>query len=451
VKGAHRRLKGLIGRFWGEYLLIAPAVVLISSCIPQVEDAIVDTASAAQPTRVVRSASQAPVRRPVQTAPVRRSVQNEPIRRAPVRPSNAYAGQSSAPAYSYPAPAYAYPAPRQAVPAQLATAQRSLEARVHEIGQNFQGDVGIAVRDVQTGWTTHYDGATYFPQQSVSKFWVALTALQKADRGEIDLNKPVVVRKSDLTLFHQPIASLVSGGGYHTTIGDLIYRAITQSDNTANDFVLWRAGGPNAVRNFLASNSIAGIRFGPGERVMQAKIAGMEWKSSMVGQGFYRARAALPMSTRRNAFEQYIDDPIDGATPLGIVNALARLQRGELLSPEMTRRMLTTMSNTRTGRQRLKGGLAPGWKLAHKTGTGQVLNSTQAGYNDIGIVTAPDGRDYAVAVMIRRTSAPIPQRMAMMQNVVRAVIGYHHQARGLNVARGAPAYTPAVYSNQGRN
>ena len=49
-----------------------------------------------------------------------------------------------------------------------------------------------------------------------------------------------------------------------------------------------------------------------------------------------------------------------------------------------------------------------------------MLNSTQSGYNDIGIVTAPDGRDYAVAVMIRRTSAPVPQRMAMMQNVVRA-------------------------------
>jgi beta-lactamase class A len=153
------------------------------------------------------------------------------------------------------------------------------------------------------------------------------------------------------------------------------------------------------------------------------------------------------MSTRRSAFEEYIDDPIDGATPLGIVDALTRLQKGELLSPEMTRRMLTTMSNTRTGRQRLKGGLAPGWKLAHKTGTGQVLNSTQAGYNDIGIVTAPDGRAYAVAVMIRRTSAPIPQRMGMMQSVVRAVTDYHRHAGGLNVVRRGPTYAPAAYSN----
>jgi beta-lactamase class A len=67
------------------------------------------------------------------------------------------------------------------------------------------------------------------------------------------------------------------------------------------------------------------------------------------------------------------------------------------------------MSNTKTGPQRLKGGLAPGWSLAHKTGTGQVLGATQSGYNDIGIITAPDGRSYSVAVLIRRTATPIPR------------------------------------------
>jgi beta-lactamase class A len=57
--------------------------------------------------------------------------------------------------------------------------------------------------------------------------------------------------------------------------------------------------------------------------------------------------------------------------------------------------MLAIMSNTKTGKQRLRGGLAPGYRLAHKTGTGQVFGAAQAGYNDIGIVTAPDGRSYA--------------------------------------------------------
>ena len=62
------------------------------------------------------------------------------------------------------------------------------------------------------------------------------------------------------------------------------------------------------------------------------------------------------------------------------------------------------MANTHTGPNRLKGGLAPGWTLSHKTGTGQELRAQQAGYNDIGILTAPDGRSYSVAVMIKLTS-----------------------------------------------
>jgi beta-lactamase class A len=320
--------------------------------------------------------------------------------------------------------------------AQATPAQRWLESRIRTIGQDFSGDVGIAVKDLQTGFTTHYDGNSHFPQQSVSKFWVTLTALDKADRGELSLHSPVTVTKSDLTLFNQPIAYLVNkAGGYVTTLSDLMSRAMQQSDNTANDVLLWRAGGPEAVRDFLSRKGISGIRFGPGERVMQSRIAGMEWKSSYMGQAFYAARNAVPAPVRRAAFERYVADPVDGATPLGTVDALAKLKRGELLSPSSTDRLLRIMSNTKTGPRRLKGGLAPGWSLAHKTGTGQVLGAVQSGYNDIGIVTAPDGRSYAVAVLIRKTSAPIPNRMEMMQSVTRAVVEYDRNAQSFIAQR----------------
>src|SRR5205823_15007795 len=84
-----------------------------------------------------------------------------------------------------------------------------------------------------------------------------------------------------------------------------------------------------------------------------------------------------------------------------------------------------TLSHTKTCANRLKVGLAPWLVLNHKTGTGQVLGDQQAGYNDIGILTAPDGKSYAVAVMIKLTSVPLPVRMELMNNVVRAVIAQH--------------------------
>jgi len=316
--------------------------------------------------------------------------------------------------------------PERPAPLANLSAQRILEARVHELGRNFAGEVGIAVREVDSDWTTSWNGERYFPQQSVSKFWVALTAFARADAGRLDLAREVTVRREDLTLFNQPIAQQIGPNGYVTTLENLIFRALTQSDNTCNDIVLRHAGGPDAVRSLIAHHSIDGIRFGPGERAMQSQIAGLQWSPAYsVGRAFYTARNAVPAERRREAFRSYIEDPIDGATPEGLVAGLARLQRGELLTRQSTQRMLSIMSQTRTGRLRLTGGLAPGWRIAHKTGTGQVLGGTQAGYNDIGILSSPDGRHYAVAVMIGRTSTPLGTRMELMQNVTRATIAYH--------------------------
>lgn len=319
-------------------------------------------------------------------------------------------------------------------------AQRLLEARIAQLGRAFPGEVGIAVREVDSDWTASWNGGRLFPQQSVSKFWVAITALAGVDSGALRLDQPVTIRRQDLTLFHQPIAARVGPNGYTTTLENLIFRAITQSDNTCNDAVLRAAGGPRAVRQTLARLNLEGVRFGPGERLMQSQIAGLQWQPSYsVGRAFYQARAEVPPARRRSAFESYIEDPIDGATPEGIVEGLSRLRRGELLSRASTERLLSIMSQTRTGRQRLTGGLAPGWRIAHKTGTGQVLGSTQAGYNDIGILTSPEGRHYAVAVMIGRTAAPVPERMQLMQNVTRAVIAYDEalggHGGGVNIAR----------------
>jgi len=305
-------------------------------------------------------------------------------------------------------------------------ARGRLDARIQELGRTFPGHVGIAVRDLRTGWLTAYNGASYFPQQSVSKFWVALTALEKVDRGEVDLDRQVVLTSADLTLFHQPIAQLVRGGSYTTTLGELMSRALQQSDNTCNDVILRHAGGPEAVRSFLRRHEIEGVRFGPGERMLQSATAGLTWKPEYsVGNAFSVARSKLPMSIRRAAFERYLANPMDGATPLGLTEGLAKLKLGQLLSPSSTARLLNTMSHTKTGPQRLKGGLAPGWTLAHKTGTGQDLAGTVGGYNDVGVITAPDGRSYAVAVLIGRTTAPIPQRMRLMNEVVRTVIGFN--------------------------
>jgi beta-lactamase class A len=181
----------------------------------------------------------------------------------------------------------------------------------------------------------------------------------------------------------------------------------------------------------IAAKHLGAIRFYNGERALQSKIAGLIWSPSYsIGNAFFEARNALPKRVRKAAFDRYVADPYDGAAPSAIVAALARLKRGELLSHASTDRLLYIMSHTKTGPNRLKGGLERGWTLNHKTGTGQVFGPYQAGYNDIGILTAPDGKSYSVAVMIKLTATSLPVRMKLMNNVVEAVIDQHDRRFG---------------------
>jgi beta-lactamase class A len=311
-------------------------------------------------------------------------------------------------------------------PARPPQAPTYLAREVDRLGKAFNGRVGIAVRSVNEGWSTSWNGNDLAPQQSVSKLWVAITALDAVDRGRVRLDDRVTLSRSDLTLFHQPVAQKILGGGTSMSLGELMFQALTKSDNTCNDKLMRSVGGPEAVRAMIRAKGLGSIRFYEGERSLQSRIAGLTWTPSYsIGRAFYEARNALPMSVRRAAFNRYVEDPYDGASANAIVDALASLKRGELLSPSSTARLLTIMSQTSTGKNRLRGGMKPGWSLSHKTGTGQVLGATQAGYNDIGILTAPDGRSYSVAVMIKKTSTPLPVRMKLMNDVVRATIVQH--------------------------
>lgn len=306
-------------------------------------------------------------------------------------------------------------------------APAGLNDRIYELWRAFPGKTGIAVQRVDGEWALSQRGGELFPQQSVSKLWVTLAVLDAVDQGRMTMDQRVRIGPEDLVVFHQPLAARVRAEGSVTmSVRDLIETAITHSDNLANDSLLRTVGGPAAVRAFIAKKDLGSIRFGPGERLLQAGTAGLTWQQSYsVGRNFEAARATLSAATRQAAMNNYLANPVDGASPAAIASALTRLARGTLLSPESTDYLQGVLSRTKSGPQRLKAGLPPGWKFMHKTGTGQNLGGMTAGYNDIGIATAPDGTRYAIVVMMGSTTAGIPARMALMQSVSRAVAEYH--------------------------
>jgi beta-lactamase class A len=306
---------------------------------------------------------------------------------------------------------------RQAPPAPAA-----LQARLDELAAAYGEEVGIAVTDVATGWTAGVDQDRPYPQQSVSKLWVAIAVMKAADEGRLDPYGWVTLTDADRSVFFQPVAYKIGSTGYATPISDLLRRALVESDNAANDRLMRELGGPDGVADTLKEMGLTGVKVGAYERDLQALTAGLVWQPAYgIGWNFQAAREALPMATRQAAMDAYLAQPLDGAAPAEITTALAALSRGELLSKASTEHLIGLMAQARTGPRRLKGGLPASWSIAHKTGTGQDFRGASVGINDVGLLTAPDGRTYAVAVMMRQTRKSVPARLDFMQSVTRAV------------------------------
>ena len=316
--------------------------------------------------------------------------------------------------------------PRPAPPARPAPstppAPPELARRIQALGADFDGHVGVAVMDLKDGWTVAWNGDGRFSQESVAKLWTVIAALDAVDAGRIRIDEEVQLTREDLSVFHQPLAERIGRYGYRASIGELIQGAIIDSDNAANDVLVRRLGGTAAVQAAIKEKGLDGVVAGIQQRELQARIAGLSWRPSLDGEGrLEAARSMLDPEVREEAMRSYLADPDDAATPMAMVRALAALQAGRLLSPASTERLLRLMHSMVHGEERLNGGLGAGWALAHKTGTGQHLGPLQVGTNDVGVLTAPDGRAYAVAVLVGASTQPMMVREGLMRQVARAV------------------------------
>jgi beta-lactamase class A len=309
-----------------------------------------------------------------------------------------------------------------ALPAPPAPAE--LQSALEDLAQHYREPVGLAVTDVTDRWTAQVAGEEVFPQQSVSKLWVALSVFQAIDRRQMSLDQQVVLTQDDRSVFYQPLANHIRGAnGYATTVYDLLRRQLTESDNAANDKLIRELGGGAIVTRTLAEKGLEGLGVGETERDLQTRAAGLTWRPEYGHTWIWKtAREQLPDEVRDAALNQYLANPPDGAKPAAITTTLAALKRGELLSPTSTEAMLGLMGEARTGMSRLRAGLPQGWSIAHKTGTGPDWRGASVGINDVGLVTAPDGHAYAVAVMMRETRKPVPQRLALFQHVARTIV-----------------------------
>lgn len=308
------------------------------------------------------------------------------------------------------------------VAAQAATLDAAgLEKDFRKLVAGFGGRVGVCAQAEAA--PVCLNAGQRFSMQSVMKMLVGMAVMDAVDRRGWKLETKLLIRKQDLSLYMQPIAKLVGPNGYETTIGDLVRRAIVDSDSAAADILLARLGGPDVVNKLLDRHGINGIRLDRDERHLQTEIAGIRWRPEYVDAAVLdKALEAIPAATREAAYRKYQTDVRDTSTPEGMASLLLKLAQGKLFSVSSTRLLLDVMEQTATFPDRLKAGLSAGWKLGHKTGSSGCLNGFCIATNDVGVLWSPAQSPVAIVVFVSDSRASLSEKAALMAGLARAAI-----------------------------
>lgn len=287
--------------------------------------------------------------------------------------------------------AVAAPVHAQAPPAPPVTFALPLDRQLAAIAAVPVGRTGIAVIDLTTGRETSANGDQRLPMASVVKVAVAAAYLAEVDAGRRSLAKMISLDEK-IRSGSDGIGRLMPNPGVSLSAANLIELMLVVSDNTATDMLIADLGGTQAVQHWIDRNRLAGIRIDREIARLVLDNLGLPMMPGKTAAETLWASDPLGITERAVAVAKFDTDPRDTATPIGIARLLARIDKGELLKPVSRSFLLAAMARCRTGVDRIPAGVPAGTAVAHKTGTLAGIS------NDVGIVTLPDQRRFAIAI-----------------------------------------------------
>ena len=84
--------------------------------------------------------------------------------------------------------------------------------------------------------------------------------------------------------------------------------------------------------------------------------------------------------------------------------------------------VLDLMRRTKTGEDRLKGGMLPGWQFAHRGGMSRTVLGTTGVFNDAGLATNKKGEKIAIVLFIEGATMAVDELARFHRATARAVL-----------------------------
>ncbi|MGA2376711.1 MAG: serine hydrolase [Candidatus Sulfotelmatobacter sp.] len=231
---------------------------------------------------------------------------------------------------------------------------QKLESTIHDVDQNLDGVMGVAIEDLTTGKQFLLHENEVFAQASSIKITVLADLFLQAQQGKLKLTDLYTVESADLV----PDSDIMGGltpGVTRITLRDLATMMVAVSDNSATNVLIDRVGMAN-VNIMLDSLGLAHTRL---------------------------RRKMMDVEAARQGRENI-------STPREMMTLLEDIYRGKLLDKESTAEFFKVLSTNKDSW--IPRDLPAEVKIANKPG------SLEAVRNDSGIVFV-EGRPYVICVM----------------------------------------------------
>jgi len=269
----------------------------------------------------------------------------------------------------------------------------ALRQKIEQIISAKKANVGVSISGIEDKDTLNIHNNRHFPMQSVFKFHIALAVLNEVDQGKLALNQKIDIQESDLLPgTWSPIREKYPHGNVKVPLSEILKYTVAESDNNGCDMLLRLIGGTETVNNYIHKIGIRNFSIQANEEEMHK-----EWNVQ---------------------FSNW-------TTPLSATELLKIFYNRKILSQKSYEFLWNTMAQTTTGKNRIKGQLPPGTLVAHKTGTSDTnAQGVTAAVNDIGIVTLPDGKHFAIAVFVSNSKETTETNEKIISDIAKAAGDY---------------------------
>ena len=249
------------------------------------------------------------------------------------------------------------------------------------IETDIGGRIGVAVLDLETGRRLSWRDNERFPMNSTFKLLLVAATLKRIEDGHEDLNRRLLVRKADVVSWSPVLKKRV---GTRMSVGELGESVLVNGDNTATNLLLKAMGGPDRLTAFLRRH---------GDTI-----------------------------TNVNRYEPQMNDvgsrdKRDTSTPRRMLENLDHFLRSNALSEQSKTQLMTWLTQSRTGRKRIRAGLPEDWIVGDRSGSGYGGRAS-----NIAIAYPPGRRPVLISIYLDGPRLPMKELNKVHQSVARDIV-----------------------------